>query len=122
MNALILFSLVTLGFVMVGRINVLGPIVTIPYLLTYATIEYAYFSLAMTFDIQIRRESKFMETTGDPTTPTFESIAAKKTKKANYGATKTNDLDRLFPERLSHTKHIQFMRLMSSQISIQNSS
>lgn len=59
-NALILFTLVTLTFVMIGGINVLAPIVTIPYLLTYATIEYAYFSMAMTFDIQISREKRFM--------------------------------------------------------------
>ena len=45
---------------MIGGINVLAPIVTIPYLLTYATIEYAYFSMAMTFDIQISREKRFM--------------------------------------------------------------
>lgn len=50
----------TLTFVMLGGINVLAPIVTIPYLLTYATIEYAYFSMAMTFDLQISREKRFM--------------------------------------------------------------
>ena len=45
---------------MIGQINILAPIVTIPYLLTYATIEYAYFSMAMTFDIQIAKERRFM--------------------------------------------------------------
>lgn len=45
---------------MVGGINLLAPIVTILYLFTYATIEYAYFSMAMTFDIQINKEKRFM--------------------------------------------------------------
>ncbi|OTF82952.1 solute carrier family 12-like protein, partial [Euroglyphus maynei] len=60
-NALILFVMITIGFIMIGGINVLAPIVTIPYLLTYAAIEYAYFSMAMTFDIQIQREKRFMQ-------------------------------------------------------------
>ena len=62
---LILFSVVTMAFVMVGGINVLAPIVTIPYLLTYSAIEYAYFSMAMTFDIQIAREKRFMAIAND---------------------------------------------------------
>lgn len=51
----------TICFVLIGGINILAPIVTIPYLLTYAAIEYAYFSMAMTFDIQIQREKRFMQ-------------------------------------------------------------
>lgn len=56
-----MFTLVTICFVLIGGINILAPIVTIPYLLTYAAIEYAYFSMAMTFDIQIQREKRFMQ-------------------------------------------------------------
>ncbi|KAF7491159.1 Solute carrier family 12 member 8 [Sarcoptes scabiei] len=59
-NALILFTIITISFVMIGGINVLAPIATIPYLMTYAAVEYAYFSMAMTFDIQIQREKSFM--------------------------------------------------------------
>lgn len=71
---------------MIGKINVLAPIVTIPYLLTYATVEYAYFSLAMTFDIQIMRESRFMAN-ADVSSPTFDTSAKTKgTKHSNYGS------------------------------------
>ncbi|MPD00086.1 Solute carrier family 12 member 8 [Portunus trituberculatus] len=44
---------------MIGRINTLAPIVTMPFLATYATIDYAYFALAMTADMQRKREARF---------------------------------------------------------------
>ena len=37
-------------FIFIGDINRLGPIVTMPFLLTYAFVDYAYFVLAMSFD------------------------------------------------------------------------
>lgn len=49
---------VTITFIMVGDINTLAPIVTMPFLLTYACIDYAYFALAQTFDIQNKREER----------------------------------------------------------------
>ena len=50
---------VTILFIMVGDINMLAPIVTMPFLLTYASIDYAYFALAQTFDIQTQREERY---------------------------------------------------------------
>lgn len=49
---------VTIAFIIVGDINTLAPIVTMPFLLTYACIDYSYFALAQTFDIQNRREER----------------------------------------------------------------
>lgn len=49
---------VTITFIIVGDINTLAPIVTMPFLLTYACIDYAYFALAQTFDIQNSREER----------------------------------------------------------------
>ena len=37
---------------MIGNLNALAPIVTMPFLLTYAAIDYAYFKLAMSYDIR----------------------------------------------------------------------
>ncbi|KAM9696369.1 solute carrier family 12 member 8 isoform 3-T4 [Dama dama] len=45
--AICLTSLVTMAFVLVGQVNVLAPIVTINFLLTYITVDYSYFSLCM---------------------------------------------------------------------------
>lgn len=50
---------VTLIFIWVGQLNTLAPIVTMPFLLTYATIDYAYFALAQSFNIQQAREERF---------------------------------------------------------------
>ncbi|XP_070439760.1 solute carrier family 12 member 8 isoform X8 [Equus przewalskii] len=42
-----LTSLVTMAFVLVGQVNVLAPIVTINFMLTYIAVDYSYFSLSM---------------------------------------------------------------------------
>ena len=56
---MIVVAIVTLTFIMVGEINTLAPVVTMPFLLTYAAIDYAYFALAQTFDIQLENERRF---------------------------------------------------------------
>uniref|UniRef100_A0A3P9K0Y1 Solute carrier family 12 member 8 n=1 Tax=Oryzias latipes TaxID=8090 RepID=A0A3P9K0Y1_ORYLA len=50
--SIILTSLVTMAFVFIGQVNVLAPIVTINFMLTYSFIDYSYFSVAMTFRLQ----------------------------------------------------------------------
>lgn len=86
-------AVVVITFIIVGDINRLAPIVTMPFLLTYACIDYAYFALAQTFDIQSRREERFRI---QAQSPSYES--------RRYGATteEPNDLDQLFPERVHH--------------------
>lgn len=45
--AICLTSLVTMAFVLVGQVNVLAPIITINFMLTYIAVDYYYFSLFM---------------------------------------------------------------------------
>ncbi|XP_075553045.1 solute carrier family 12 member 8 isoform X3 [Dermacentor variabilis] len=95
--ALVLFALVTFLFILAGQVNTLAPLVTIPFLLTYACVEYAYFSMAMTYDIQRRRNERFRQQAA--------IIRAQTTDKTSYGAlgdakVATSDLDQLFPERV----------------------
>ncbi|XP_035874109.1 solute carrier family 12 member 8 isoform X2 [Phyllostomus discolor] len=45
--AICLTSLVTMAFVLVGQVNVLAPIVTINFMLTYIAVDYSYFCLSM---------------------------------------------------------------------------
>lgn len=96
--AMAVVAVVTITFIIVGDINRLAPIVTMPFLLTYACIDYSYFALAQTFDIQSRREERFRI---QAQSPSYES--------RRYGSTTTtndyhesNDLDQLFPERIRH--------------------
>lgn len=88
---MIVVAIVTLGFIITGEINTLAPIVTMPFLLTYACLDYAYFALAQTFDLQHTREQRFRV----QQTPTFEERAAERNEA-------DNDLDNLFPERTHH--------------------
>ncbi|XP_076260977.1 solute carrier family 12 member 8 [Rhynchophorus ferrugineus] len=85
--AMAVVASVTFAFILIGNINSLAPIVTMPYLLTYACIDYSYFALAQTFDIQHQREQRFHR----PRVQTTISVDSD-----------TNDLDRLFPERTRH--------------------
>lgn len=96
-------ALVTITFIVIGQINTLGPVVTMPFLLTYAAVDYSYFALAQTFDMRLKREERFKY---NEQSPTFES-------KEGYGTGNHdphsdghyhNDLDKLFPERLHHKK------------------
>lgn len=93
-------AFITITFIIVGDINFLAPIVTMPFLLTYACIDYSYFALAQTFDIQERREERFRI---QAQSPSYES--------RRYGAVQDyhdNDLDHLFPERTRH-KNLQVL-------------
>lgn len=89
---------------MVGDINTLAPIVTMPFLLTYACIDYSYFALAQTFDIQTKREERFRI---QAQSPSYES--------RRYGAVEhdnDNDLDHLFPERTRHKLAVRMFYLI----------
>ncbi|CAL8266878.1 unnamed protein product [Lota lota] len=48
--AICLTTLLTMAFIFIGQVNVLAPIVTINFMLTYSFIDYAYFSVAMAYN------------------------------------------------------------------------
>ncbi|XP_041663745.1 solute carrier family 12 member 8 isoform X2 [Cheilinus undulatus] len=54
--AICLTSLLTMAFIFIGRVNVLAPIVSINFMLTYSFIDYSYFSVAMTFKLQTKEK------------------------------------------------------------------
>ncbi|XP_048834194.1 solute carrier family 12 member 8 isoform X1 [Brienomyrus brachyistius] len=57
--AICLTSLLTMAFIFVGQVNILAPIVTINFMLTYSIIDYSYFCVAMSFDLQAK-EIKYL--------------------------------------------------------------
>ncbi|KAL4702999.1 hypothetical protein ACJJTC_008777 [Scirpophaga incertulas] len=85
--SMVVVATVTITFIIIGGINQLAPIVTMPFLITYASIDYSYFALAQTFDLQHRREMRF--------------LGHSQRDMQVYGAT-GSDLDLLFPERIRH--------------------
>ncbi|XP_053143572.1 solute carrier family 12 member 8 isoform X4 [Hemicordylus capensis] len=50
--AICLTSLITMAFIFVGQVNVLAPIVTINFMLTYIVVDYSYFSVSMSYNLQ----------------------------------------------------------------------
>ncbi|NXC45754.1 S12A8 protein, partial [Penelope pileata] len=52
--AICLTSLITMAFVFIGQVNVLAPIVTINFMLTYIAVDYSYFSISLSYNIQQR--------------------------------------------------------------------
>lgn len=96
LNAMGIVAVVVIAFITVGDINMLAPIVTMPFLLTYACIDYSYFALAQTFDIQTKREERFRI---QAQSPLYETRSYGST---NHHDNHENDLDQLFPERTRH--------------------
>ncbi|NXM11949.1 S12A8 protein, partial [Ploceus nigricollis] len=60
--AICLTSLITMAFVFIGQVNVLAPIVTISFMLTYIAVDYSYFSLSLSYSIQQKPEETQMGT------------------------------------------------------------
>ena len=58
--ATLFIGLISLIFILVGQINFLGTVVTLPFLLTYAYINFAYFSIAMSYD-KMMKISKYRD-------------------------------------------------------------
>ena len=53
-----MFAIISLGFIFVGQLNTLGPVLTIPFLLTYASVDYANFILITTFEMKKKKEKE----------------------------------------------------------------
>ncbi|NXV16478.1 S12A8 protein, partial [Cepphus grylle] len=59
--AICLTSLITMAFVFIGQVNVLAPIVTINFMLTYITVDYSYFSISLSYNVQQKPDETQME-------------------------------------------------------------
>ncbi|XP_064652024.1 solute carrier family 12 member 8-like isoform X2 [Lineus longissimus] len=111
--ALLVITLISLLFIFIGEVNTLGPIVTMPFMLTYAAVNYAYFSLAMSFDHQKQRDARYSQNGYSSLDRSgSESKLVQNGGNLTYGAVNAdtkdkNDLDKLFPERVNpHTPRV----------------
>lgn len=64
--AICLTSLITMAFVFIGQVNVLAPIVTINFMLTYIAVDYSYFSISLSYDVQQKPGKILVENTKPP--------------------------------------------------------
>lgn len=108
--AICLTSLLTMAFIFIGQLNILAPIVTINFLLTYCFIDYSYFSVAMTFQLQTkekkdnlirtkrnqRRSVKNSKPLIETTLPSYGSGGESPQSKGTLLAF-TKDMDQIFP-------------------------
>ncbi|XP_013418011.1 solute carrier family 12 member 8 isoform X2 [Lingula anatina] len=119
--ALLAITVISLVFICIGNVNILAPIVTMPFMLTYASVDFAYFSLAMSFQKRKRKEERYSSGLLKPAISSVGGgVGGRKSDQENnnanhnYGSTdkvsndlppknipdNTADLDNLFPERL----------------------
>uniref|UniRef100_A0A7N6AIV9 Solute carrier family 12 member 8 n=1 Tax=Anabas testudineus TaxID=64144 RepID=A0A7N6AIV9_ANATE len=108
--AICLTSLLTMAFIFIGQVNVLAPIVTINFMLTYSFIDYSYFSVAMTFQLQSKEKDTPILAKGNQRRSTRQSSRPLiETALQNYGSGGeslqskgtllefTKDMDQIFP-------------------------
>nr|AKN21479.1 slc12a-5 [Schmidtea mediterranea] len=121
--SLLIIVSITISFIFIGNINILGPIVTTPFLMTYATLSYAYFVLAKSFDIRKRREDLFkainhskqskgvkvshqigVDTKSGSNSDGFTHSTGSNLENSSLDKeySSCEELDRLFPERISY--------------------
>lgn len=96
-------SLLSMAFIFIGQVNTLAPIVTINFMLTYSFIDYSYFCVAMSYNLQVKNTRPLTEkpskrrplmATAHPGYGSDSPIA-----KASNGTLLefTKDMDQIFP-------------------------
>ncbi|NWU99033.1 S12A8 protein, partial [Upupa epops] len=103
--AICITSLITMAFVFIGQVNVLAPIVTINFMLTYIAVDYSYFSVSLSYNIQQKPDETQTENTR-PAHPSQPLIVNKPSSRAADGVIQsrsngtllefTKDMDQLF--------------------------
>eukprot|EP00093_Oithona_nana_P000924 00924.XXX_192_1541_1 [CDS] Oithona nana genome sequencing. len=74
-RALLTISVFTLIFILIGDMNRLATLATMPFLVTYGAIEYSYFALCQQFELNQKRLQNF-KTQGSQS-PTFDQSKLK---------------------------------------------
>jgi len=77
-KALMAISFITLIFIIIGDMNRLATLATMPFLITYGAIEYSYFALCQQFEMNQTRLENFR--TQGSQSPTFDQAAQLKLK------------------------------------------
>uniref|UniRef100_A0A3B4C778 Solute carrier family 12 member 8 n=1 Tax=Pygocentrus nattereri TaxID=42514 RepID=A0A3B4C778_PYGNA len=59
--AICLTSMISMAFIFIGKVNILAPIVTINFMLTYSIIDYSYFCVAKSYELQAKERRPLIE-------------------------------------------------------------
>ncbi|XP_045910889.1 solute carrier family 12 member 8 isoform X4 [Micropterus dolomieu] len=127
--AICLTSLLTMAFIFIGQVNVLAPIVTINFMLTYSFIDYSYFCVAKTFQMQIKekRDTPVPATRNQCRSTRHSSRPLIEDTLPNYGSGGesrqgkgtllefTKDMDRIFPHMPNGAEKTTSLRELSSR-------
>lgn len=83
---------ISFGFIFVGQLNTLGPILTMPFLLTYAAVDYSHFVLITTLEyMQKSKETTSCITTDDLFQNEDDKSSLKKDYQLDYGSTRISN-------------------------------
>ncbi|NXN16273.1 S12A8 protein, partial [Indicator maculatus] len=103
--AICLTSLITMAFVFIGQVNILAPIVTINFMLTYIAVDYSYFSVSLSYNIHQKPDETQMKN-ARPAHSSQPLIVNKSSSRAADGVIQsrsngtllefTRDMDQLF--------------------------
>nr|XP_002119745.1 solute carrier family 12 member 8-like isoform X1 [Ciona intestinalis] len=104
--AICVVGLVSLLFIFIGNLNLISPVITCNFMLVYASVDYSYFALAMSYDKRIKNFSKYKESSSPN-----QRKASPRVRHVSYGSNEirpgtmdefTKDLDTM--EKISKEK------------------
>uniref|UniRef100_A0A8C5HYV1 Solute carrier family 12 member 8 n=1 Tax=Gouania willdenowi TaxID=441366 RepID=A0A8C5HYV1_GOUWI len=123
-----LTTLLTMAFVFIGQVNILAPIVTINFMLTYSFIDYSYFSVVMTYQLQTKNKRSMLvwAKRNQQQSQSQSSIPLIETTLPRYGSGNgcspgqgtllefSKDMDQIF-QTFSETEKISSAQMLSHQ-------
>uniref|UniRef100_H2ZMB2 Solute carrier family 12 member 8 n=1 Tax=Ciona savignyi TaxID=51511 RepID=H2ZMB2_CIOSA len=115
--AICVVGFISLLFIFIGNLNLISPVITCNFMLVYASVDYSYFALAMSYDQRIKNFTKFKVQSLERA-KTFCRKTSIRVRHVSYGSNEirtgtmlefTKDLDTM--EKISKVK-IRVLQLM----------
>ena len=78
-----MIAFIAILFILIGKLNTLATIVTMPFLLTYIVINYAYFALAMSYELKQKQKQKAEQEKDNYRLPAYLSKKSEKNLSSN---------------------------------------
>ncbi|XP_076858521.1 solute carrier family 12 member 8 [Brachyhypopomus gauderio] len=101
--AICLTTFISMAFIFIGQVNVLAPIVTINFMLTYSIIDYCYFCVAKGYELQAKQRKPLAENVSSrkplvtSSHPCYGSNSAMNNSSNGTLLEFTKDMNQMFP-------------------------